>query len=237
MVLLAAGESTRMGGARSKCLVPIDGQSPLVRVLEVFRDPQFSFNPIVVTVPSAHRGDFFRVLNDAPVEVVSGGRTRQESVFLALCHLREHHHFEGSRRVIIHDVARALITPEIVQRVVAAVGSHQALTTGIPCSDSVKEVNQNGVVVRSLKRDAVRLVQTPQAFAFTLLIQAHEVALKNGTESTDDAALVEQLSPVVMVEGSRENIKLTTPTDYRYAEAVFRERRSALGASSVATRL
>lgn len=150
-----------------------------------------------------------------PVHVVEGGASRQESVRRLLEALPE-----SVEWVVVHDGARPLVAPELVERVLAAALREGAAACGLPVHETVKRVDGTGLVVETVDREGLWTIQTPQAFRRDLLVQAHRQALADGASGTDDAALVERLGrPVRVVPGHPANLKVTTPDDLVRAEA------------------
>lgn len=161
------------------------------------------------------------------VGVVPGGDTRQRSVAAALTALPAH-----IDTVLVHDAARPLVPVELVTRVVAALRDGAAAAIPVlPVPDTLKEIESvgaSGRVVRTVDRTRLRAVQTPQGFRRDVLTQAHEAALVDGVETTDDAGLVERIGvEVVVVPGAEDAFKVTRPLDLALAEAVLAGRRAA----------
>jgi 2-C-methyl-D-erythritol 4-phosphate cytidylyltransferase len=154
--------------------------------------------------------DRYRVGN--VLDVVAGGAERQESVWRGLQAVPG-----GVRLVVVHDAVRPFITPELVERVIAAGQRHGAATCGLEVRETVKRVK--GVMVdATLDRQGLWLIQTPQAFRRDLLCDAHDKARRDGFVGTDDAVLVERLGePVAVVSGLPRNLKITTPDDLEIA--------------------
>ncbi len=173
---------------------------------------------VVVAVPPRLRARAEELLAErSEVTVVDGGETRQSSVFNALRAV-------DSDEVVIHDAARPLATPELVERVRAALSSFDGAVTALPLVDTLKKVDGN-VVVDTVDRSGLWCVQTPQAFDTELLLSAHERASEDGFAGTDDAQLVERYGgSVAVVEGARDNLKLTFAGDLEVAEALLRAR-------------
>jgi 2-C-methyl-D-erythritol 4-phosphate cytidylyltransferase len=173
-----------------------------------------SVGPVVVAAPAAEVADVAVLVPDALV--VAGGAERQDSVAAALAALPAEVDL-----VLVHDAARALVPVEVVEDVVAALRrGAQAVVPVVPVSDTVKQVDPAGTVVRTLPREDLRAVQTPQGFQRSVLEAAHRAA---GASLTDDAGLVEALGvPVATVPGSPYAFKVTTPFDLVLAEAVLR---------------
>ncbi len=150
------------------------------------------------------------------VGVIPGGKERQDSVRLALDMLPD-----SCNMVVVHDGVRPFITAELVESVLSAASTEGAAVAGVPVKDTIKEVS-SGIVIRTVPRERLWSVQTPQAFRTDLLREAHEKAHGEGFYGTDDAALLERLGySVAMVKGSFDNIKITTPEDMVFGEAII----------------
>ena len=151
-----------------------------------------------------------------PVELVLGGARRQDSVGIAVTYLEN----AAPEIVLVHDGARPLVSPGLVQAVVDAAREHGAATAGLPLKNACKEVDGDGFVRRSLERASLVSVQTPQGFRYELLSRAHQEARALGGVADDDAELVERLGErVKVVPGDYRNLKITTPDDLAAAEA------------------
>ena len=155
---------------------------------------------------------------------VSGGATRQASVRAGLDALRA----TRPDFVLIHDAARPFLTGALISRAIDAAAEYRAAVPAVPVADTVKKVDERESVIETLDRSRLRLVQTPQAFAFDLIIEAHHRAATAGRDDfTDDAALAEWAGHRVTVfPGETTNVKLTTNDDFIRAEAL---RMAALG--------
>ncbi|GFJ90904.1 hypothetical protein Prum_045460 [Phytohabitans rumicis] len=151
----------------------------------------------------------------APVTVVPGGADRQESVAAALAAVPA-----GAEIILVHDAARALAPPELVESVAAAVrAGNDAVIPVLPVVDTVKEIGADGVVLGTVDRSALRAVQTPQGFRRAVLEAAHAAS---SDALTDDAGLVEKQGvPVACVPGHTHALKITTPFDLVVAEALL----------------
>ncbi len=216
-IVVAAGRGTRAGGGIPKQFRPLAGR-PMVRAtLDLFAaHPEVSY-----TQPVINRDDMarFRLAADGIVtlEPAFGGETRQASVRAGLEAL-------VNRRpdiVLIHDAARPLLTSALVSRAIAAAKTTGAAVPALAVTDTLKAVSADGRVTNTLDRHVVRTVQTPQAFAFDAIYDAHRKAAAAGRDDfTDDAALAEWAGLQVSVfEGDAGNIKLTTPEDFMHVEA------------------
>jgi 2-C-methyl-D-erythritol 4-phosphate cytidylyltransferase len=158
------------------------------------------------------------------VSVIAGGASRQESVFNGLKHL-ENRVSSGELPidyVLVHDAVRPLVTPDMVKATIDCVIEKQACTTGMYATDTVKEVN-DGLILKTLDRDNLVMVQTPQAGALPLLLDAHKKAREANYIVTDDAAILEWAGhKVYVVPGSRFNLKVTFAEDLILAEALVK---------------
>jgi 2-C-methyl-D-erythritol 4-phosphate cytidylyltransferase len=146
-----------------------------------------------------------------PLELILGGARRQDSVGRAVDHLAA-----GSAPdvAVIHDGARPLLSGQLLGRVIDAAIEHGAATAGLPLKNACKEVDDDGMVRRSVERASMMSIQTPQAFRFSTLQRAHEEGRRQGAVVDDDAELVERLGlPVKVVAGEYSNIKITTAED------------------------
>ena len=219
VIIAAAGAGTRLG-LGSKALVRLNGRTTLARVVELFLGlPEI--DQIVVVGPPARlekaRAEVELLAPAKPVQVCPGGETRQQSVRAGLGKL------EGCTHVLVHDAARPLASPALIRRVLAAAVESDAAIPGLPPRDAVKRV-EGGRLVENLERSRVMLAQTPQGFAYPLLLRAHFEAAETGLEGDDDAALVSASGHVVtVVAGEPGNIKLTTSEDMEVLEALIRE--------------
>lgn len=182
---------------------------------------------VVVAAPEENVDAVAALLNDhdlgADAMVVQGGETRQDSVARALLTLPD-----DVDIVLVHDAARPLVPVELVNAVVAAVADgHPAVVPALSVVDTIKEVDAESVVVRTVDREPLRAIQTPQGFARAVLQRAHAEA---DLGVTDDAGLVEALGiDVLVIPGHEEAFKVTRPFDIVVAEAVLARRRTSRG--------
>ncbi|GAA2604906.1 2-C-methyl-D-erythritol 4-phosphate cytidylyltransferase [Dactylosporangium fulvum] len=211
----AAGMGIRLGPGGPKALRLLRGDPLLVHaVRRVAAAP--SVGCIVVAAP-ADSVDFVASLLApiADVTVVAGGATRQASVSAALAAVPA-----AFDIVLVHDAARALTPPELVETVASAVrGGHGAVIPVLPVVDTIKQVDISGVVLTTVDRSALRAVQTPQGFRRDVLVKAHEAAID---DHTDDAGMAEKLGVEVhTVPGSEAALKITRPFDLAVAELLL----------------
>jgi 2-C-methyl-D-erythritol 4-phosphate cytidylyltransferase len=217
-VILAAGSGERLGVGMPKGFVEVGGRSILSVATEAAAACE-DVDALVVTVPSGWEDRARPELPAAtPATVVAGGRSRHESVRLALAAVPP-----GTETVLVHDSARCLATPQLFGRVLAAVQERGAdgVVPVVSVPDTVKRV-RDGRVVATEPRDELALAQTPQGFRLYALQEAHRRAEMQGLEFTDDAAVLEWAGYAVLaVPGEPENFKITTPEDLARAEALM----------------
>ena len=221
-IVVAAGNSTRMGGKSSKQLLMLHGRPVLAHTLLAFEAAR-QIDEIVVVARREDLEAVWEIRDRYHITklqaVTHGGATRALSVQrgLAKIHLK-------ARYVAIHDGARCLITPEQIGRVCRAAYRYRAATAATRVTDTVKIASKRGFIESTLDRDRVVLVQTPQIF-HTDLYRAALVHAKDVESLTDDNALIEQLPyPVKLVEIGADNLKITRPEDLARAEFVLKQR-------------
>jgi 2-C-methyl-D-erythritol 4-phosphate cytidylyltransferase len=214
-VIVAAGRSSRMGGI-DKIYAPLAGRPLLCHSVAAFQ--AMSMVERIVVVTALERvADAEAVLRaggfEEHISVCAGGDRRQDSVRAGLEQLGRVDH------VAKHDAARPLVTPELIEAGFRAVAETGAASAAIPVVDTLKVADSDGNIVRTVPREALWAVQTPQVFDFELLLQAH---LRSPGDVTDDAMLVEAYGHrVKLFLGSPRNIKITTTDDFVLAEALL----------------
>lgn len=211
----AAGAGVRLGAGTPKALHALDGIPLLVHAVQRAAGAAGVAAIVVAAPPDAV--DFVTELlaGVAPVTVVAGGASRQESVSRALDAAPSHLPI-----VLVHDAARCLAPPALFEAVAAAVrAGAYAVIPAQPVIDTIKRVDAASVVVGTVDRAALRAVQTPQGFRRDTLLAAHAAAVD---EHTDDAGMVERLGlPVVTVPGDDLALKITRPVDLLVAQALL----------------
>ena len=224
-IVAAAGSSSRMEG-ENKLLLPLEGTPVLARTLLAL-DAARLVDEIVVAVREEDllaAGDLCKLYGvPKPVKLVRGGRSRLESVQLASLECRESAAF-----LAVHDGARPLAEPELIDRVIALAHRSNAAAPAVPVKDTVKLVDNN--VVRSTPdRSCLRAIQTPQVFDAQIFRAALQAAVESGAEVTDDCSVMERIGKeIYLTEGSYENIKITTPEDMLLAAAILQRREEPL---------
>lgn len=206
-IIPAGGTSSRFGN-KNKLLEKINGKEVIKYTVEAFE--KSNTDEIVICANAAIIDAFEQIFADSEkVKVIEGGQTRQESVFKGLKACKCDY-------VLIHDAARPMITPETINQAIEMVKDKKALTVATKTIDTIKEV-VNGKIIRTIDRSKLYNTQTPQAFEYNLIMDAH---LKLAGESfTDDAGMLEELGQTVYIlNGSYKNIKITTQNDIDVAE-------------------
>ncbi len=220
-VITAAGKGTRMNSSINKQYIELGGMPVLARTIAAFQacgqvdeivvvineeDIQFCKNSII---------DRYG-LNKVKT-LVSGGAERQNSVYKGLCEVDN-----KCEIVLIHDGARPFVSIENIVACIENARSYRACGVGVKIKDTVKISNSEGFVFSTPDRNNLWSIQTPQSFDYRLIMKAHEEAIRNNYIGTDDMVLVEKMGiPVKIVEGSYNNIKITTPEDIIIGEAIL----------------
>jgi len=216
-ILVAAGRGLRAGAGGPKQYREIGGQTVIFRAMQAFcRHPDvFAVQPVVNPDDAAIFNAAVAGLRHQPP--TSGGATRQASVHAGLEALAA----EKPDIVLIHDAARPFVTPAVISRAIDAAGHTGAAVPAIPVTDTIKQIGETGNVEATSDRARLRIAQTPQAFRFDVILDAHRRAARDGrSDFTDDAALAEWAGlTVATFEGDPANMKLTTPEDFIREEA------------------
>lgn len=231
-IVLAAGQGKRMGSSVHKQFLELKGHPILYYSLQAFQDSPLVERMILVTgeteIPYVKKEIVEKYQFDKVTDVIAGGAERYASVWNGLQTLeRKLTEEEKDGFVFIHDGVRPFIHEEILRRAYDAVEEHHACVVGMPSKDTVKIADAEGFVRTTPARSLVWNIQTPQVFDFRLAHQAYAELEKSGrTDATDDAMIVEAFTDtkVKLVEGSYENIKITTPEDLEIAETFLRRR-------------
>jgi len=225
LLIACAGSGRRMGAERNKLLLEVAGRPVLAWTLEAAL-ASASIRWIGVVGQPIDQADILAMVEAAnpqkPVAWIQGGDTRQDSVCNGLAALPA-----DARSVLIHDGARCLVEPGLIDRCAAAVDGGAAVIAAAPVTDTIKRVDDQGLIQDTPDRSHLWGAQTPQGFPVEQLRQAHTRARAEGWSVTDDASLFERLGWAVSVmESSPANIKITTPFDLTIAEAVLAARQA-----------
>lgn len=226
VIILAAGQGKRMKAGQNKQFLSIHGKPLLIHTIEAFTQDLSCEQRIVVINPN-ERTQIERLLERYgylnQVTLIDGGEERQDSVYAGLQAIN------GDSIVLIHDGARPFVKRESIRELVNKAGDHGAALLAVPVTDTIKQYQAGSL--KTLKRDELYAAQTPQAFRYELILSAHERAKEEHYLGTDDASLVERLGQnVEVVQGSYDNIKLTTPEDIEKAETIINKRSAGIEA-------
>lgn len=222
-IILAAGVGKRMGAATNKQLLLLDNKPIIVHTLQVFEECRAIDGVYLVVnqkdlpvlqeeILETHR--FNKVM-----KLVIGGRLRQDSVKNGLeaveppCDI-----------VVVHDGARPFITPAFIEKGIVLMEMFDAIIPAIPVKDTIKVVSKEGFVLKTLERDSLWHVQTPQTFKYDLIVNAYRDGMAKKLCGYDDATFMEHTgTKVKVIEGSPYNIKITTPEDLITARGILSE--------------
>ncbi len=222
-IIAAAGQGRRLGGVRAKQFLELAGVPVIIHTLRRFEQCA-SIHEVVVVLPQAETAGFLALAGKYGLRklarVVTGGKTRAESVWRGLQAVRA----ATAGVVAVHDGVRPFVTPEEIARCVREAAASGAAVLAAPVIDTIKEAAEDSrAVARTLERRKLWRALTPQCFRVALLRRALEQAIEEGSDATDCSSLVERLgAPVRIVEGSPDNIKITTPQDFALAEILLR---------------
>ncbi|MFC1884593.1 2-C-methyl-D-erythritol 4-phosphate cytidylyltransferase [Thermodesulfobacteriota bacterium] len=225
-IMPAAGSGVRMGGALSKQFLDLGGKPILAVTLDTFENCP-AVQEIFPVVPPKDvefcRKEIIEPFGYNKVrKVVPGGRTRQESVRLGLEATEG-----GFDYILIHDGVRPFVSIELIEKSIQMAEKYGAAISALPAKETLKEINELGEVVMTIDRNNIWLVQTPQVFKYEDIVRAHRRAVEeNFLDSTDDSLLVERLGvKVSVIEGSEDNIKITSPQDLELAGFILGRRK------------
>ena len=223
-VILCAGASTRFSnGKDSKQLALIQGQPVILRTIKAF-EASDSISEIILVVRKEDVDSIKRLVCENRIQKISciviGGETRQSSALRGFKHVGE-----KSRYVAIHDGARCLVTPEIIENVIKEADIHKAATAATKVTDTIKLSDENGFISKTVDREYLWSVQTPQVFEKKLYMTSAYYCKDKGLLATDDCMLVENAGfKVKLVETGKENIKITVHDDINLANQILLSR-------------
>ena len=224
-VVLAAGQGKRMGGTIQKQYMDLCGKPVLYYTLKAFEESEVIDQVILVSGKEEKDQvresivDFYGF--QKVTQITEGGKERYDSVYQGLLACGD------CSYVFIHDGARPFITQEILARALKTVKEYKACVVGMPSKDTVKIADENQMIAETPKRSLVWTIQTPQVFSYPLIRAAYDKARKDNMESITDDAMVAELYgnvKIPLIEGSYENIKITTPEDLLIAEKILEKR-------------
>lgn len=221
VVIVAAGTGSRMNMGINKQFIKLEGKEIIAYTIEKFYSNS-NIEDIVVVVKE-DESEFFKKdildkYNFKNIKIAYGGKERQDSVYNGLKLLDE-----KCDVVLIHDGARPFVSHKIIDKSIEEAKEHKAIVVGVPVKDTIKVIDNDKNIVDTPNRSVLWAVQTPQTFDYNILIDAYKDAFKNEFYGTDDAMLVERIGyKVKMLEGSYNNIKITTQEDLNVGSQILR---------------
>ncbi len=220
-VIVAAGSSQRMG--TDKIMMKLGAMPVLARTVLAFENSPY-VDEIIIVTRNEKLEEIAKLCHDNGLHkvrhVVSGGATRMESALAGVSAARH-----GAELIAIHDGARPLVSQELISRTIEAAKQYRSAVPAIASTDTLKAVDDNGVIVATVDREHTVRVQTPQVFEADLIKGALTKAVEKGLALTDDCSAMEMMGVKThVVEGEPENIKITTPSDLVTARAIVDSR-------------
>lgn len=209
--IITAGGSSNRFGRTNKLLEKVHSKEIIRHTIDAFLTVE-EISEIIICANLSIINELKEIFNcENKIRIIEGGQTRQKSVFNGLEAL------ENCDYVLIHDGARPMITPEIIKNAMKVVQTQKALTVATKTIDTIKQVDENLKIIKTVDRSALYNTQTPQAFEYDLIKSAHEKL--QGQDFTDDAGMLEHLGyDVYILEGDYKNIKITTKNDIEIAK-------------------
>ena len=219
-IILAAGQGKRMKAGKNKVFLELAGVPLIARTVKVFDQDQYC-TKIILLINGKERNLFEELIQTygfkKEIVLAEGGKERQNSVFNGLRKVTD----DDSAIVLVHDGARPFVKHTLIRQLVESAKACGGAIPGVPVKDTIKNV-RDGQVINTIERSSLWAVHTPQAFRVPLLKKAHKAAEEKGFLGTDDASLVEAIGHTVeMVEDDYNNIKITTPEDLYFADAIW----------------
>lgn len=220
VIIVAAGSGSRMKRDINKQFIKLEGKEIIVHTLEKFYKNEYIDDIVIVIKESEEKYFIDNVINKYGfdnVKLAYGGKERQDSVYNGIKKLNI-----GCDIVLVHDGARPFVNKDIIKKSIDEARENNAVVVGVPVKDTIKVVNTEGNIVDTPKRSLLWAVQTPQSFKYEVITKAYEDAYNNNYYGTDDAMLVERIGyNVKMVEGSYDNIKITTEEDLHFGTQIL----------------
>lgn len=237
VIIVAAGSGKRMNHDKNKQFIILKNKPLLILTLEKFYKNKLIDN--IYLVIKKEEEDYVNNLLDSfeirNIRLVYGGRERQDSVYNCIEEIKKHLHESYADKsnhekiqahsdhfVLVHDGARPFVSNEIIEDTIREVKTYNAVCVGVPSKDTVKIIGADNIILSTPDRKQIWMAQTPQAFRFDILYSAYKNSYDNNFMGTDDSSIVENYGiKVKMIQGSYDNIKITTPEDLRFAESIL----------------
>lgn len=222
-LIVAAGRGQRMKSHTKKQYMLLNGIPVLTRTIMAFHNNKYIKKIALLVAKNDIEYCKLKILEPFglmnKVHLVQGGAERQDSVYNGLKYLKKHFNFEKDPLVMIHDGVRPLISQDMILKSIEHTVKLKACVPGLKISDTVKRISPEGLVEKTMDRDQLYLIQTPQSFFLKSIIKAFEYAIQTSFSATDDASIMEHSGQEVhIIQGDKMNIKITTPEDMALAE-------------------
>ncbi len=219
-IILAAGNSTRMGKNINKQFIKLFDKEVIYYTVQTFEKSEL-IDEIILVVKEEEIIDFKMLIekyNFKKVKLTVGGNSRKESVYNGLKDISD-----NSKKVLIHDGARPFLKEKYLIEIINALDIEDAAILAVKTKDTIKSI-ENGYIVNTLKRSELINVQTPQGFKKDIILKGYEYGILNNVEATDDSQLVEKLGiKVKIIYGDYDNIKITTEEDIKFGEIILKD--------------
>ena len=227
VVIVSAGRGSRMKADINKQFLKLKGKEVIAHTIDKFYNNK-NIDEIVVVVKEDEADFFRRNIIDKygykNIKIAFGGKERQDSVFNGLKAVNERCDI-----VLIHDGARPFVTDEIIKNSIECAKNNKCVIVGVPVKDTIKIINKDNEVCDTPNRSTLWSIQTPQVFEYLSIIKAHKIAKEKSYYGTDDSMLMEYLGyNVKVIEGSYNNIKITTPEDLKIGEEILNENKKEI---------
>lgn len=215
VVIVAAGSGSRMKRDINKQFIKLDGKEIIAYTIEKFYKSEDIDDIVIVIKENEEKYFIENIINKYGfdnIKLAYGGKERQDSVYNGIKKLNR-----NCEIVLIHDGARPFVNENIIKNSIKEAKENNAVVVGVPVKDTIKVVDSDGNIVDTPNRSLLWSVQTPQSFKYEIITKAYEYAYSNDYYGTDDAMLVEHIGyNVKMIEGSYDNIKITTEEDLHF---------------------
>ena len=227
-IVVAGGTGSRLSKDLPKQLIKINSKTILEHTVEKFYNHS-DINTIIIVIHNNFEEDLKKIVCknkwQEQVKIVLGGNTRQKSVFNALEFLNKN--YKNLKKVLIHDAARPLVSTKDISKLISKLDTKNAISLATPSTDTIIRVKENKIIDIPPRKEYWQ-IQTPQCFDFKTIHKAHSLAKsENFNLATDDTSLVLKynLSKIYILEGSKNNIKITYPEDIEFAKHIFQIKR------------
>ena len=232
-IIVGAGKGKRMNSKVSKILLSLAEKPVICRTIEKFENCA-EIDSIILVVNRDNLKEIERLVEyncyEKVIKIVEGGEKRQDSVYNAI---KEGNHARPDDIILIHNAANPLVAEETIKEVIKAAKEFGAAVAAVKAKDTIKEADDGNFVNRTLEREKIWCMQTPQAMKYGLAVRAFIKAYNDNFYGTDDVSLVERLGhKVKIIESNADNIKLTTKEDMGFANSLFSRERVGLGQDS-----